>query len=89
MKVVPRFDLALDVDVAVVALHDRVHDREAEAGALAGRLGREERVEDVVQVLRRNADAGVAELELDAAVEQRRGAHAQLAAVRHRLHRRW
>ena len=38
---------------AAVAVHDALRDREAQAGALSDRLGREERVPDAVQVLGR------------------------------------
>ena len=46
-------DHALAVDRAVVLAHDAVGDREAEAGALADRLGGEERVVDPREVFAR------------------------------------
>src|SRR6185503_802782 len=57
--------LALHPDLAAVGGDDAVADREAEAGALAHRLGREERVEDLVEVLRRDAAAVVGDGEHD------------------------
>ena len=44
---------------AVVLAHDAVGDRQAEAGAAADRLGREERIVDARELLGRNARAGV------------------------------
>ena len=55
-------DDALAVDRAVVLAHDAVGDGQAEAGALADRLGREERIVDAGEVLARNAGAGVRQL---------------------------
>jgi len=45
--------------------HDVVADREAKAGPFAGRLRREERLEQLVLDLRGNADAVVADTDLD------------------------
>ena len=39
--------------------HDAVHQRQAEAGALAHRLGGEERIEDALHLRRAHADARV------------------------------
>src|SRR5512139_2322850 len=50
-------------EVAAQALRDRVRDVEAEAGALAARLRREERVEDPLPRLAGEARAGVLELD--------------------------
>ena len=50
------------LDAAVVLLDDAVGQRQAQAGALAHRLGGEEGVEDAVEVLRRDALAGVGDL---------------------------
>src|ERR1700693_5311499 len=59
-------DPAVDLDRAAVLLgHDVVADREAEAGALAGRLGGKERLEQPVLDLGRNADAIVPRANLD------------------------
>jgi hypothetical protein len=41
--------LAVNRDRAVVAVHDALHHRQAQARALAGRLGREERLENPPQ----------------------------------------
>ena len=60
MKRVPCPTVLSHVIDAAVLLHDAVGDRQAEAGALADRLGREERIVDARQVLGRNAGAGVA-----------------------------
>src|SRR5690349_19145529 len=58
----------LDLDVAAVALDDdAVRDVQAEPRALAHRLGREERLEDPLEVLLRDAGAGVADLDQDVA----------------------
>ena len=48
------------VSVAAVARHDLAHDGQPEAGALVGALRREERLEDLLEVLGRDAGAGVA-----------------------------
>src|SRR2546422_6754593 len=79
-------DLARHLDLALVAPQDRVHDGEAEAGALAGRLRRLEGVEDVLQVLARDPDTGVADVEPDAVLADQRRAQHELAALGHRLH---
>ena len=55
--------LAVDPDVAAVLLDDAVAGGEAEAGALARRLGREERLEQVARHLLGHAHAGVADRE--------------------------
>src|SRR5713226_4598736 len=57
--------LAAHLNVALVALDHGVHDRQAEPGSLPRFLGGEKRVEDVLEVLRGNADAGVGKFELD------------------------
>jgi len=63
-------DLAIDLDRAAVLLgHDVVADRETEAGALAGRLGREERLEQPVAQFGRDANAVVADADLDSGAE--------------------
>src|SRR3989442_504077 len=51
---------ALGGDGAAVLLQDAVADAEAEAGALVLRLGGEERIEDPLHQLRRDAAAVVA-----------------------------
>ena len=52
---------AVDLDLAVVQVHDLLHDRHPEAGAR--RLRREERQEDLLALLGRHADAVVAHLD--------------------------
>ena len=55
------------VDRAAMLLgHDVVADREAEAGALAGRLGGEKRLEQFVPDLGRNAAAIVVDMDFEA-----------------------
>ena len=62
--------LAVDLDRAAMLLGDDVvADREAEPGALAGRLGREERLEQLVPDLGRDAGAVVAHPDLDRLAE--------------------
>ena len=51
----PVTDGAVTVNRAIVLLDDAVDDRQAEAGAPADRLGREERIVDAREVLGRNA----------------------------------
>ena len=59
-------DPAIDGDGAAVLLrHDVIADREAKAGAFAGRLGRKERLEELVLDLSSNSDAVVAHPHLD------------------------
>src|SRR6516162_11334972 len=59
-------DFAIDHDGAAVLLrYDLVADRQPKAGTLAGRLGREERLEQLLPVLQRNANAIVAHPDLD------------------------
>ena len=54
---------------AVLLRYDLVADRQPKPGALAGRLGREERLEQLIPVFRRNADAIVAHPDLNAFAE--------------------
>src|SRR5688572_17818903 len=84
-------DPAVDVDLALRLPHDRIDDRQAEPGALSGRLRGEERIENVLQVLAWNADAGVSDLDGDALRAPVRAGNRprtdrERAAVRHRLH---
>src|SRR5512138_657274 len=58
-------ELAFDVDLAAVHLHDPIGNGEAEAGALSSRLGRKEWSEELVQVLRRDAAARIGNQYLD------------------------
>src|ERR1700693_2314322 len=61
-----RIDLAIDSDRSAVLLRDDVvWDRPAEAGALAGRFGGEERLEQLVSDLCRYAGAVVPHADFD------------------------
>ena len=62
----------LEPDAPAVLLHDRVGDGQAEAGALADFLRREERVEDLRLHVVRNARAVVVDLEDDRFADRRR-----------------
>src|SRR5206468_6452040 len=73
----------LQVDLAAVILHDAVDEGEAESAAVG--LRREERLEDVWEVLARDALAGVGHADLQLAAHDG-GRHPQLATVGHRLH---
>src|SRR6516164_8487477 len=74
-------EFAIDRDGAAVLLgYDLVADRQSKSGALAGRLGREERLEQLVPVFRGNADTIVAHPDLDA-VAERAGRDLQCRAV--------
>ena len=55
--------LAVDEDEAAGLLDDAVDGREAEPGAGADLLGREERLEDARQILLGDADAGIGDLD--------------------------
>src|SRR5262245_15925869 len=91
--------LGRDVDRAVDARHDAVHQRQAEAGADADLLGAEERIEHALEDVIRNASARVAHREHDvlAGLDRADGCRprrvaarrlerdAQHAALRHRL----
>src|SRR5258705_6376819 len=72
-------------DRAAVLLDDVANDREAQAGALAIRLGREERLEDPLAVLVAYARARVADLEEDGLGGGRARLHDHLAAVLDRM----
>src|SRR5580700_7769990 len=63
-------DSAVDLDRAAMLLGDDVPaDRQTEAGALAGRLGGEERLKQLVPDLGRNAGAVVADADFDRLAE--------------------
>src|SRR5215475_6472313 len=63
-------DFAVDRDGAAVLLrYDLIADRQAKPGALASRLGREERLEQLVPVFQGNTDAIVTHPDLDAFAE--------------------
>ena len=55
--------LGIDIDETAGLLDDAVDRRQPEAGALADFLGREERLEDLVDDVDRNAGAGVADVD--------------------------
>ena len=90
-------DLAVAEDEAAGLLDDAIDGREAEAGALAHLLGREERLPDLVEMLARNAGAGILHLaehifagRHEAGIDGPRflfgdigGAHRQRAAIGH------
>src|SRR5919198_2818499 len=73
----------LQMHLAAVILHDAVDEGQAESTAVG--LRREERLEDVWEVLPRDALAGVGHAHLEASAHDG-GRHPQLAAVGHRLH---
>src|SRR5467141_474297 len=73
---------AADVDLAAVLLDDPVDEGESEPGPL--RLGGEERLEDVGQVVGPDAFAAVGHRDFQA-VTNDLGRDAELAALRHRL----
>jgi hypothetical protein len=61
---------AIDTDRAAMLLgHDVVADREAKAGSLASRLGREERLKELIPDLRRDTKAIVADADLHCLAE--------------------
>src|SRR5262245_61036224 len=63
-------DMAINLDRAAVLLgYDVIADRQAQTGPLAGRLGREERLEQLVLDLRRDARTVVSNADLDRIVE--------------------
>ena len=63
-------DHAVDCDGAAVLLrYDLIADRQPKPRALAGWLGREERLEQPLPVFRQNADAIVAHADFDAFAE--------------------
>src|SRR6516225_9293634 len=63
-------DFAIDRDGAAVLLsYDLVADRQSKPGAFASRLGREERLEQLVPVFRRNTDAIVTHPDFDGLAE--------------------
>ena len=94
-------DLAVDVDVALRLADEAIDHAEAEATSLADPLGREEGLEHLLEVSRRNADARVGDLDHRIASRHRFGIHRnvsgiqddvarldqQFAAVRHRIAR--
>ena len=62
---VPRADLALDPDLAARLVREAEDLAEAEAGALADRLGREEGLERALEHLGGHAAAGVGDADPD------------------------
>jgi len=55
----PTFGTIVQADRAAVELDDLTHNGQTQSGALAGRLGREEWLEDFVEVIGHDAGAGV------------------------------
>ena len=47
---------------------DAIANGEAQSSALSNRLGREERIEDFVEIARRNADASILKLDANCAL---------------------
>ena len=79
----------IDLEVAVVLVdHDPPGDVQAEPGALADRLGGEERLEDPVPDVLRDAGAGVADLDEQTVVVARRCGWSACPVAVHRLRRR-
>src|SRR4051812_42787845 len=72
-----------DFYVAVVELDDAIDHRETDACPMI--LRREIQVKDLLEMLRRDADAGVVEPDLDAVGRHGRRRQVQRSAVRHRL----
>src|SRR5205085_880131 len=64
-----------DLDAALVLLDDVAHDRQAEPGALAVGLGGEERLEDALAILGRDARPGVLDLYDQVMIAVGAGAH--------------
>src|SRR4051812_32652006 len=75
---------SLDLDVRVVVLDQTLHDFQAQAGPLAHRFGGEERFEQAVEDLRRNAGSVVDDADDDAAVTAFSG-DVNAAALRNRV----
>src|SRR5208283_6212426 len=76
--------LGTNLNVAAVLFHDALHRVEAESRPLTYALGREKRLKNVRQDLRRNSGAVVADFH-DHAIVLTIGAHAQLAFSSHRV----
>src|SRR5438105_1703054 len=75
---------ALDLDPTTVLLHDAMADREPEPGALALRLGREERIENPIELRFHDAGAVVGDGNPDElAIARRR--NADRASTRDRI----
>ena len=80
-------DGAVAGDRAAVLLHDAVGDRQAEAGALADLLRREERIVDPRELFGRNPGAGVGDFDRRADRALRLRDDREPAALRHRVAR--
>src|SRR2546428_5639857 len=65
-------ELALDLDGAAVTLDDPEADRQAEARAAHVGFRGEERLQDPVEALRRDAGAGVGDFDLDCVADDGR-----------------
>src|SRR4051794_4140777 len=75
-----------NVNFSSVLFNYTVAHGEAQSGAAAARFGGEEWIEDAVNVISRNAGAGVGNLDFDAAI-MCSGAHFQHTAAGHRVTR--
>src|SRR3546814_18395963 len=73
--------LALDEDVAVGLPDDAINGREPQSRAGADFLGREERLEDPVEILLRDTHAGVRDLDQDVVAGQIGRAHVELQSL--------
>src|SRR5579885_3652483 len=78
--------IAGDLDGAGMFLNDTVCHRQAQPGALAAGLGGEEGIKDPVDILRRDAVAGIGDFHTRAGLLARR-AHAERAAALHGIAR--
>ena len=86
VKVAPCPGVLVDLDVAVGLLGKAERLAEAEAGSLADLLGREERLEDRVEMFRRDAGAGVGDRDGDEVAAARRTGRAGQGWRRTLLH---
>ncbi len=84
VKRLPRAELALGGDAAAVQLDDLLREREPEAGA--ARLAGDEELEEVRQLLGRDAGPGVGDVDAQLSPSSARArADREAAAARHRL----
>ena len=81
----PCADLGIDPHLAAGLPGEAVDHRQAEAGALADRLGREERIERLRDHIRRHAGAGVGDAERDILARRQVALAARRASSSHVL----
>src|SRR5258706_28038 len=81
-------DLRLDLEKAAVALHDPQHGCQAEAGALAGFFGREERLKNLVEDFTRDARPAIFDGDDHIKTRFRAGRVILLVRLDHRVFRR-